>query len=134
MNTKEKSSRGKHRNDNGQFCRKHRKPRTKAIEHSVENITIEFTQRGRKRRLLRVQRYRKPVKIKDINLSKNPEKDSILVIRTSFGDRLEIYTYKNNPQKFFISINGEFVGLRHFKWREIQSAFMKLGKKLGFLK
>ena len=114
--------------------RKKPKQRAKAITHRIENLTIEFTQRGNKRRLLRVQRYRKPLKVKDINLSKNPEKESILILRTVFNDRLEIYTYKNNPQKFFISINGEFVGLKHFKWREIQSAFMKLGKNLGFLK
>lgn len=114
--------------------KKKHKPRVKAITHRIENLDIEFTQRGKKRRLLRVQRYRKPIKVKDIDLSKNPEKESLLILRTAFGDRLEIYTYKNNPQKFFISINGEFVGLKHFKWREIQSAFMKLGKKLGFLK
>jgi len=111
-----------------------KKQRVKALTHRVESIDIEFTQRGKKRRLLRVQRYRKPVKIKDIDLSKNPDKISFLVLRTVFNDRLEIFAYKNNPQKFFVSINGEFVRLKHFKWREIQSAFMKLGKYLGFLK
>jgi len=111
-----------------------KKPRTKAIEHRVENVTIEFTQRGEKRRLLRVQRYRKPIQIKDIDYSKNPEKLSFVVLRNKYGDRLELFMYQNNPEKAFFSLNGEVIGLTKWEWGKLMSALYKWGKKIGRLK
>ena len=110
------------------------KPRRKALVHRIQHIDIEFTQRGQKRRLLRVQRYREPVQVKDIDLSRNPEKVSLLILRNKYGDRLEVFYYKNNPKKGFFSLNGEVIGLNKYDWRRIQSALMKLGKNLGLLK
>lgn len=121
------------RDNKGRFISK-TKPRIKAIEHRVSSLDIEFSQRGKKRRLLRIQRYREPVKIKDIDLTPNPEKLTFLLLRNKYGDRLEIFVYKNNPKKGFISLNGQVIGADKFKWRECASGIMKLGKFLGVLK
>lgn len=112
-----------------------KKQRPRALVSYINNLNIDLTTtKGKKHRLLQIQRYKKPLKVKDIPLTKNKEKTTYFLHKTAYGDRIEIFTYRNNPQKFFISLNGQFVGLKHFKWRELQSAFMKLGKNLGFLK
>ena len=126
----------------GKFTHKHgkrqkhgkKKPRIKAICHRIDNMTVEFKQRGTKRRLLIVQRYRKPIKVKDIDLTPNPEKETYMVLTNKYGDRLEMFGYKNNPKKCFISLNGEVIGADNLNWRRINKGLMKMGKKLGILK
>ena len=110
------------------------KPRIKAITHLVQHLDIEFTQRNKERRLLRIQRYKQPVKIEDIDLTKNPDKITFLILRNKYGDRLEMFAYKNNPEIAFFSLNGQVIGANKFKWREIQSGITKMGKFLGVLK
>ena len=113
---------------------KKQKQRTRAIEHRIENLNIEFTQRGQKRRLLKVQRYKNPVKIRDIDLSKNPDKILFMSLSNKYGDVIQIFAYKNNDKMGFFSLNGEVFGATVFEWRPIQSGIMKLGKYLGVLK
>jgi hypothetical protein len=112
---------------------KKQKQRIRAIEHRIENIDIEFTQRGQKRRLLRLQRYRKPLTIKDIDLSKNPDKITFAALINKFGDRMEIFAYKNNDKNGWIALNGEIFGVEIWEWRKIQSGITKLGNYLGVL-
>ena len=114
--------------------KKKKKPRLKAITHRVEHMDIDIKQRGQKRRLLRVQRYRKPINIKEIDLTRNPDKITFIILTNKFGDRLELFAYKNNPKKGFFSLNGEVMGADNLKWRRIQRGIMKMGKFLGVLK
>jgi hypothetical protein len=110
-----------------------RKQRLKTVVHRIDSLTLDFTQRGGKRRLLRVQRYRKPLKIDDIDLSKNPEKLSFAILSNQSG-RLEIYSYLNNTENVFLSVNGQTVRAEGYEWRKIQSGITKAGKYLGVLR
>ena len=73
--------------------------------------------------------------IKDVDLTeKNPEKETLLIMRSRYGDRLSIWIYKNNPEIGFISLNDEMFPADKYELRKFQSGFMKLGKKLGYFR
>jgi len=103
---------------------KKRKP-SKPIIHAVQHLDIDIKQRGEKRRILRIQRYKQPVLITDIEIEKNPDKISFGVIRNDYGDRLELFAYKDNPETVFISLNGNYLALDKHKLREMVSFLTK---------
>ena len=66
--------------------------------------------------------------------TKNPNLVLLLKLTDYANSTLRVFYYKNNPKMGFISLNGQLIRLNKHNWREIQGAFMKLGKNLGLLK
>ena len=64
----------------------------------------------------------------------NPNLVLLLKLTDYANSQLRIFYYQDNPKMGFISLNGQLIRLNKHNWREIQGAFMKLGKNLGLLK
>jgi hypothetical protein len=117
-----------------------RKADKKPIKTPIFKTTIRQTEtiirdrEGKPRKIITMRRYRNPLIYQEQDLTKNPDKIVFAIITNEFGDRLELFAYKNNPEKAFISLNGQVMGATPRKWSEIQSGITKMGKFLGVLK
>jgi hypothetical protein len=117
-----------------------KKKNKKPIPTPIFKTTIRQTEtiirdkQGKPRKIITMRRYREPIIYEEQDLTKNPEKIVFAIITDGCGNRLELFGYKNNPEKAFFSLNGQIVRAEVWEWRKIQSGIMKMGKFLGVLK
>lgn len=95
--------------------------------------TTIYDRNGKPVQIISMRRYKKPLIYREVSLKKNPEKITFMTYSTGFI-KMQMFAYKNNPEKVFISLNNEVIGANKHIWRLLQAGLMKSGKFLEVLK